>query len=150
MKTIGMGIMITFLYDFILISRQVIRHSMAGVSLEDLMFWIFCAGAVFYLLYEENNGILRWFAVVGAAVGMMIYKKLIGMHFVLFVSRIMKRQCLLVSRITRYLFAPFHRGAAGVKRWGSRYRSKGRHLEKMMKKKLTDTRRMLKITISKH
>lgn len=150
MKTIGMGIMITFLYDFILIARQVIRHSAAGISMEDLLFWIFCAGAVFYLLYEENNGILRWFAVAGAAVGMMVYKKLVGMHLVLFVSRIIKCQCQLAGRIARYLFAPFYRGAAGVKRWGIKSRKKGRQLEKMMKKKLTDTRKVLKITISKH
>ena len=38
------------------------------------MFWIACAIGVFYMLYEENNGILRWFAVAGAALGMLLYK----------------------------------------------------------------------------
>ena len=70
-----MGIVITFMYDGFLILRRLIKHSDILVSLEDMVFWIACAIGVFYMLYEENNGILRWFAVFGAALGMIVYKK---------------------------------------------------------------------------
>lgn len=80
-SSVCMGIIITFVYDFILIGRRVVRHSHFFLSLEDFIFWAVCAIAVFYMLYKENNGILRWFAVFGAAVGMLLYKKTIGRFF---------------------------------------------------------------------
>ena len=55
--SVVIGIIITFVYDFILIGRRVIKHSLFFVSLEDFVFWASCAVAVFYMLYEENNGI---------------------------------------------------------------------------------------------
>lgn len=64
-----MGILITFVYDGFIIMRRLIRHNLFLISVEDLIFWIACAIGVFYMLYEENNGILRWFAVFGAALG---------------------------------------------------------------------------------
>ena len=64
-----LGIAITFAYDGFLILRRLVRHSLFLISLEDMIFWIACAIGVFYMLYEENNGVLRWFAVFGAAIG---------------------------------------------------------------------------------
>lgn len=59
-----LGIIITFVYDGFLILRRLIPHNLLLISLEDMIFWIACAIGVFYMLYEENNGILRWFAVL--------------------------------------------------------------------------------------
>ena len=73
-----LGIAITFVYDGFLILRRLIRHSLFLISVEDMIFWIACAIGVFYMLYEENNGILRWFAVFGATLGMIAYKKSIS------------------------------------------------------------------------
>ena len=70
-----LGMVITFFYDGFLIVRKLFKHTMFLISLEDLIFWIACALSVFYVLYEENNGMLRWFAVAGAALGMFMYKK---------------------------------------------------------------------------
>ena len=53
-----LGVVITFAYDGFLILRRLIKHGMLLVSLEDMIFWIACAIGVFYMLYEENNGIL--------------------------------------------------------------------------------------------
>ncbi len=150
MKTIGMGIVITFIYDFILIGRQMIRHSVIGISLEDLIFWIFCAVLVFYLLYEENNGMLRWFAVAGAAAGMFLYKKLVGRSLVLLISGIFKKQCTRIGRLLWYAAAPVRKLAEKGKSWGRKTGAGRRQLEKAMKKKLTTVGKILKITISKH
>ena len=70
-----MGIYITLVYDGLRILRRVIPHRAWAVSLEDLIFWIFCAVQVFGLLYREGNGSLRWFAVLGAGAGMLLYRK---------------------------------------------------------------------------
>ena len=44
--SVFMGIVITFVYDFILIGRRIIPHSLFFLSLEDLFFWVACAFAV--------------------------------------------------------------------------------------------------------
>ena len=58
------GVYITFVYDVLRIVRRVISHGELMVSLEDLVFWIYCADRVFLLMYYESNGTLRWFAHV--------------------------------------------------------------------------------------
>ena len=70
-----MGIYITFLYDLLRIGRRVITHNGFWVSVEDLAFWIYCAMKVFYLMHAESDGTLRWFAILGALLGMFLYKK---------------------------------------------------------------------------
>ena len=86
-----LGAVITCVYDSFLILRRLIRHNMLLISLEDLVFWIACAVSVYYVLYEENNGILRWFAVVGACVGMIAYKKTLSPWIVCGVSGVLEK-----------------------------------------------------------
>ena len=74
---LAMGIFITFLYDILRIIRRVLPHNHFWVSVEDLSFWIYCAAEVFLLLHHESDGALRWFAVLGALTGMLLYKKLV-------------------------------------------------------------------------
>ena len=101
-----MGIAITFVYDFILIGRKIIRHNLFFISLEDFLFWAACAVAVFYMLYKENNGILRWFAVFGAALGMLLYKKIIGTRFVKLISVLIQKEIHIISKILGFIFRP--------------------------------------------
>lgn len=51
-----LGVGITFLYDILRILRRVFAHSTSMVSLEDLAFWIYCAGKVFLLMFHEVTG----------------------------------------------------------------------------------------------
>lgn len=81
-----LGAYITFVYDWLRIFRRVIPHSSFFVSLEDFWFWMYCAMHVFLLLYHESNGTLRWFGVLGAGVGMFLYKKCLSVFFVKYVS----------------------------------------------------------------
>ena len=102
-----MGIVITFMYDGFLILRRLIKHSDILVSLEDMVFWIACAIGVFYMLYEENNGILRWFAVFGAALGMIAYKKSLSALVIRSVSMLIERTFHILFRILRLFLYPF-------------------------------------------
>ena len=77
-----LGIVITMAYDGFLILRRLVNHNLLLISLEDMLFWIACAIGVFYMLYEENNGILRWFAVFAATLGMILYKKTVSAHII--------------------------------------------------------------------
>ena len=101
------GIYITFVYDILRIIRRVIPHGDLAVSLEDIVFWVYCADRVFLLMYYESNGTLRWFAVLGAFAGMYLYRKFAGQFLVKYVSLILRSFLDLLKRVVRFLFRPF-------------------------------------------
>ena len=69
-----LGVIITFIYDLFRIFRRIIPHGWFLLSLEDLVFWVLATAGIFYMLYYENNGMFRWFSVIGAGTGMFLYK----------------------------------------------------------------------------
>ena len=101
-----MGILITAVYDIFLVLRRVIRHNMFLVSVEDILFWLACAIAVFFMLYEENNGVLRWFAVLGAALGMILYKATVSRFIVNFMSTVIEKTASVIFKILRVFCRP--------------------------------------------
>ena len=132
-----MGIFITFIYDILRIFRRVVPHSRFWVSMEDISFWVYCAAKVFFLMHNESNGTLRWFAVLGACVGMFAYKKLISSFFVKYVSRGLQKSF-------GFLFKPFI--TIGKKAAG-RLKKMIKKLWKFLKKKLTFLIKMLKMNL---
>ena len=108
-----MGIYITFVYDLLRILRRVVPHSSFWVSVEDLAFWVYCGGKVFLLMHHESDGTLRWFAVLGALVGMLLYRKTIGALFVKYTALALIKVRDFLGKICRILFRPL--GVAGKK-----------------------------------
>lgn len=145
----GMGVLITVLYDILRILRRVIPHNLLAVSLEDLLYWIVCSLLIFAMLIRENNGVLRWFAVAGAMLGMLLYKKTLGFLFVKYVSLLLQRLLHLVGRFFAVLLKPLN----VVKRRIVWTRKKSPKWLKMgirrIKKKLTDSKKLLKIILCK-
>lgn len=141
-----MGIFITFVYDIIRIFRRVIPHNSFFVSLEDLGFWIYCGGSVFLLMYHESNGELRWFAVLGAVVGMLLYRKLFSPLFVKYVSLILSKALAGLRKILGWLLRPLkillQKAGRGIGRISCRI---GRRMKKAIKMRLTYLLKTLKI-----
>ena len=81
-----LGVIITFIYDLFRIFRRIIPHGWFLLSLEDLVFWVLATAGIFYMLYYENNGMFRWFSVIGAGTGMFLYKKTLSAALVNLVS----------------------------------------------------------------
>jgi len=145
-----MGIIITFVYDGFLILRRLVRHSNLLISLEDMLFWIACAIGVFYMLYEENNGILRWFAVFGAALGMIAYKKSISSLVINAVSLLIARIFRILFGILRFLLKPVRFLYRKTVRFLAAFSRKGKKVGKCAKNKLTGKLKLLKITLRRH
>lgn len=101
------GIYITFVYDILRIFRRVVPHGDLTVSLEDIVFWVYCADRVFLLMYYESNGTLRWFAVLGAIAGMYLYRKLVGQFLVKYVSLILRKILDFLAGVLRFIVRPF-------------------------------------------
>ncbi|GFI15591.1 hypothetical protein IMSAG249_00885 [Lachnospiraceae bacterium] len=145
-----MGILITFVYDGFIIMRRLIRHNLFLISVEDLIFWIACAIGVFYMLYEENNGILRWFAVFGAALGMAAYKKSVSPFLVKIITMVIERIFHGLFCILRFLFKPVRFAGGKVRGGACAVSKKGKKAGRCLKKKLTERVNLLKITLCKH
>ncbi len=150
MHSILLGIIITFVYDGFLILRRLIKHSLLLISLEDMIFWIACAIGVFYMLYEENNGILRWFAVFGATIGMIVYKKTISSFVVNVMSTIIEHIFKVLFKILRLLFRPIYFVGKKTGSILGKTRRKTIRIAKYVKNKLTGRLKLLKITLCKH
>lgn len=144
-----LGIFITFVYDWFLILRRLIKHTILLVSLEDLIFWIACAISIFYMLYEENNGVLRWFAVAGAALGMLIYKKTVSGFFIKTAVGILSRIISIFTKIFGFILRPLHWFSGKIGRGCQTVNGRSVKLGKYLKKKLTEYAKLLKMILCK-
>ena len=144
-----LGVFITFVYDVLRVFRRVVPHSSFFVSLEDLGFWIYCGVEVFLLMYRESNGTLRWFAVLGAIVGMFFYRKLISPFFVKYISLVLSKVLGVIGKILRWMFSPLsklcRKTGQGAKKAGGALRTVLARIRRRMKNKLTFFFKMLKI-----
>lgn len=73
-----MGAWCSFVYDWLRIWRKVFGHNRLGIALEDLGFWLYCGLEVFFFLNRRGNGTFRWFAALGAFIGIFLYERCIS------------------------------------------------------------------------
>lgn len=91
---VGAGLFL--LYDLLRIFRRIVVHGVIWVGMEDFLYWLVCTVIVFLMLYRENDGMIRGFALGGVLIGMLSY------HF--FFSRfVVKINVLLLQRLLRIL-----------------------------------------------
>lgn len=145
----GMGIFITLIYDIFRIFRRVCPHNGFAVSLEDILFWIFCAISVFYLMHTQSNGTLRWFAVLGAMAGMLLYKKTLSDVLVKGISAVLSRVIGFLGKVLHILGTPFRFLGEKSKKAGKRAKEGGKRLKGVVKKRLTAFLKLLKIVLCK-
>jgi spore cortex biosynthesis protein YabQ len=153
LNSLLIGVVITFAYDWLLILRKCIRHNIVIISIEDIIFWIACALGVFYMLYRENNGILRWFAVLAAAIGMWIYKRLVSTIFVTIVSAFIIKTCQFLIKPVLFICRKILRLIRAILLYLYRKylftAKKTKKIAKLVKKKLTIQLKLIKITLCK-
>lgn len=142
-----MGIFITFVYDILRIIRRVVPHNGFWISLEDIGFWIYCAAEVFLLMYHESNGTLRWFAILGAMVGMLAYIKLISPWLVKYASFVLQKIIALMSKIITLLIKPLCMAGGKTIKTTKVAVHKGSRVGRFLKKKLTIFLKVLKMNL---
>ncbi len=149
MHSIVLGVFITFVYDWIRIFRRIVAHNLFFISIEDMLFWIACSIKIFLMLYQENNGMLRWFAIVGAAWGMMLYKILFGRLFVKYVTLVLQKLLYFLKKIISIFMRPFYLLLRVIKRFFRKVRIIFRKCTKVLKYRLTAFIKMIKIVLCK-
>ena len=149
LHSVLMGVVITFVYDWLLILRKLIKHNNLWISLEDFFFWAACGVGVFYMLYRENNGILRWFTVIGALIGMVCYKWLISNHFIYIMSTCIYKIVWILLKIVQIVVKPLKWAVSKLKKLTECLQKKLKKCQNFIKNRLTVFIKMLKIVLCK-
>lgn len=149
LHSILMGLIITFAYDWILIFRKLFRHGKFWMSVEDFIYWFVCGISVFYMLYRENNGVLRWFAVVGAAIGMLFYKLTVRNRFVSIMSTCIYKIMWFVFRVIQVVLKPLKCLFSAIRRCVRFLNKKFKKVKEFIKKRLTVFIKTLRIVLCK-
>ncbi len=78
LESLCLGMILHGAYDLIRIVRRVFPHGKAAVGTEDFLYWMFHTCLVFRLLFKYNYGVIRWFAIAGVFLGMLLYHGALG------------------------------------------------------------------------
>lgn len=90
--SLAAGACLMALYDILRMFRMIIRHGALWTGIEDLLYWLITSAATFLLLFKQNDGILRSYAISGVLLGMVFYN--------VSISRI---QFKLLKKMEKYL-----------------------------------------------
>lgn len=71
--TVAGGILIGIIYDFFRVLRKFFRTGSVAAFFEDIIFWIVVSLVLFFTLYISNDGEVRFYIFVGAAIGAALY-----------------------------------------------------------------------------
>lgn len=144
-----LGVIITFAYDNIRVLRRVIRHNTFWISFEDLFFWIAVAISIFLLHHRENNGIFRWFSILGALCGMLLYKKLFSGVYIKNMTVLFTKTLHITYLFFSTILSPVYFVEGKIGQFIKMLGRKGRHAVAVKKIRLTSYRKMIKMTLCK-
>ena len=102
LSTVLAGFVIGFVYDIFRILRKTVPHTNWLVQLEDVIYWIGCSLLMFYFMLHSNYGEIRFFAIAGAALGMVLYfcsLSKVVLHVSLTVIQFLQKVILTAARI---------------------------------------------------
>ena len=101
-----LGISITFLYDSVRVIRRVIKHGNVLIAVEDFVFWMICSYLIFDMLMRENSGALRWFAIGGSLLGMIVFKGTLSHFYVKYGAFILNKTIEIIMKLLFLILRP--------------------------------------------
>ncbi len=96
-----------FLYDILRIFRRIVPHGNIWIGAEDFLYWLVCTGVVFVMLYQENDGMVRGFALGGVILGMFLYILLLSRLVVKVNVRVIRTVLGFLGKVLRIVLHPF-------------------------------------------
>lgn len=104
------GALLFLAYDLFVVMRRIIPHAKLIIAIEDIGFWITASILIFRMMYQMNDGVIRYYAIVSVILGMKIYQislgKLvvsIGSRIGLWIKKQIKRFFHLIATPLRFL-----------------------------------------------
>lgn len=85
-EALFMGAGMFFAYDCLRIFRRLVPHGIFWISVEDILYWIAAAGWFFLRICKVNDGIIRFYVLLGVALGAALYYALLGRFLMKYAS----------------------------------------------------------------
>ena len=63
------GAIVRLIYQCIRCFRRIVSHTLAAIGAEDMIFWLGSAVYMFVQIYHTSDGSIRWYFVLGVALG---------------------------------------------------------------------------------
>lgn len=114
--SLGFGIALMMVYDMLRIFRHMVKHGTVWLAIEDGIYWISCAVGIFAMLYQENDGLLRWFVLAGVAVGMLVENSYISPWVIKLFVKILR----VITKILKKIFGILEKPGKFVVRRGKK------------------------------
>lgn len=92
------GAVIFFVYDLFRLTRKKSGADRLFVHIQDGMFWLIAFFIMFFVVLFVNNGILRFYEILGAALGALLY----GFTLSGWVSSLLEKMIDIFSRILKF------------------------------------------------
>lgn len=87
----ALGEGLVMLYDVFRIFRKVVPHGVIWISVEDVLYWIVAALLIFGMIFQENDGLIRGFAIGGILLGMLFFNYFVSPFLIRSISGILKK-----------------------------------------------------------
>ena len=105
--SLGFGFLLGILYDIFRMIRMIISGSEKFVFAADMLYFLLCGVLSFFFILVTDDGRLRFYTVIGEALGWMIYYFSFGtvaMKLTVSVVRISKRVFSVVFKPIKFIF----------------------------------------------
>ena len=121
------GMFIAIFYDVLRIIRRVIKHHDIIVGIQDFLFWVIVGVAVFSMIFQYNDGVVRGYIFLALMLGAYIYHKSVSSFLVKYISKVLnfiltlllkkplKWTKIILRRILMLLMKPFKKLALLIK-----------------------------------
>ncbi len=105
LQSFSCGFLIWLVYDIFLIFRMTWKHRGFFVVLENILFWLVAASAIFDTFYEYNYGNLRAYAFIGVFLGIFLHNFIITKSILwtygIFLSWFRRKICPIVKILSK-------------------------------------------------
>lgn len=115
-RTFLAGVCLAVSYDILRIFRNLVIHSTAAAALEDLLYWCSAGFFLFSVIYTENDGNIRIYALLAICLGAFTYHVGPSDILVNFISFVLKK----IGKFLGILGKPIRKWRKRLKFWLNR------------------------------
>ncbi|WOO34776.1 spore cortex biosynthesis protein YabQ [Anaerocolumna sp. AGMB13020] len=101
------GVYLLVFYDVFRIIRRVFPRGAILVGIEDLLYWTVSSILIFRMMYQQNNGIIRGFAILGIFLGMLLYRNFLSDPLVDLIAGFLNKIKDTIFKVIGLLLKPF-------------------------------------------
>lgn len=94
------GVFIGLLFDFFRILRQGFNTNNIITYIQDIIFWIFAGLSIIFSMVNFSNGTLRFFMVIGIAIGFITYI----LTFSKYIRKFSVSSIKILKKIVKYIW----------------------------------------------